>query len=316
MKDSEKGFKVNKVDVSQYLLAPQQLQAYLVACGCDVGPAGLDGKIGSKTREAMSKFAKDAGLDSKDGRYAIEQALSNRVQAFDSSHFEKFTKKVLDGTASPTEIKIAQWVLYGKGIYLEEDLLKGGRHMSGVAGSETKNHLQALQDGYVLPQDSKLRKFYESLTPEQRAMQRRMAELGGVNTHSETQGIGPDSAERMAYERRTKSDIYEGGYRRGTGGVELGETYRPSKEVLDLQHRFDESIQRNPRQKELLGEYTISRKFEDIRANPDPGGDRRIGELTRSLFGLGAFDHPFGDGRDQLAEVRRAAPPFVPMGPR
>ena len=69
---------------SKWVLAPQELQMGLIALGYDLGPAGADGKVGKKTKDAILTFERLHGLPDPDGLpdvgmvMRLEQELEKR----------------------------------------------------------------------------------------------------------------------------------------------------------------------------------------------------------------------------------------------
>ena len=64
--------------------AAKQIQSALVFLGYDVGPTGVDGKIGPRTKAAILKFKKDQGISPADGtvtpafRKALDAAVTKK----------------------------------------------------------------------------------------------------------------------------------------------------------------------------------------------------------------------------------------------
>lgn len=99
--------------------------------------------------------------------------------------------------------------------------------------------------------DPDLKKFYDSLSPEQVEMQKKIAALGGSQPQGEILGIAPGlPAERYALEKRLGSTMYDGPFDSKEG---ISFPYEPSEEVGRLMKKFKESL--TPEQKALFDKY-------------------------------------------------------------
>ncbi len=99
--------------------------------------------------------------------------------------------------------------------------------------------------------DPDLKKFYDSLSPEQVEMQKKIAALGGSQPQGEMMGIGPGfPAQSYALEKRLGSAMYDGPF---DAKERIAFPYEPSEEVDQLKKKFEESL--TPEQKALFDKY-------------------------------------------------------------
>jgi len=99
--------------------------------------------------------------------------------------------------------------------------------------------------------DPDLKKFYDSLSPEQVEMQKKIAALGGSQPQGEVMGIGPGfPAQSYALEKRLGSAMYDGPF---DAKERIAFPYEPSEEVDHLKKKFEESL--TPKQKALFDKY-------------------------------------------------------------
>jgi len=247
----------------------QQQQAYLKVLGHDIGKSGLDGVAGkgSMTQKALDEFARKNGIDPKDTQ-KVNRALSEAVMGTKTLSFlERIQKEIDTGKASPDDIKTVQWLLKGGGAKMPLSLHRD--KMDGIAGDETKTILKArisditsqvtvqriIEGGSkeVTPAvNTELQKFYDSLTPEQRDIQKKIAALGGSQPIGEMVGILSEFADGYYHGKTVQGNIYDGGFPNNR----MQYPYQPSDEVRRLQEQFDKSL--TPEQIRLRDSYIKS----------------------------------------------------------
>lgn len=260
-------------------LAVQQQQAYLKVLNYDLGKKGLDGIAGegSQTHKALDEFARKHGIDPKDTSKINDALLTEALSSQAGAPLIARQKAIEAGKASADDIKTVQWLLKGAGANMPLSLR--GDKMDGIAGPETKTVLKAHtynsgneRDASItnLPQkvmfadpkiDPQLQKFYESLSPEQRDIQKKIAARGGSQPYGEAVGILYELADNYFHGRKVQGNIYDGGFPQGTPD-HFRFPYEPSEEVYKLKKEFDKSL--TPEQRKLREQYESSEAKRDV----------------------------------------------------
>lgn len=280
-------------------LTVQQQQAYLKMAGIDTGKDGLSGQATEATAKALEEFAKKKGIDPKDTQ-KVQEALANSVKGSETAkqYIDKMKHDIDAGRKiSHDEAVMLQWVLKGNNAGMPVSLRKDGT-MDGIVGPETKTATRVIDsdmkasvkrdreqpaaqpDKVELKTSPELQRFYDSLTPEQREIQKKIAELGGSQSLGEEMGLWDPDGSIMRNHNRLKTingNIYDGGF-----NVPIKFPYEPSDEVRQLKDTFDKSL--TPEQKQLRDAYIESQKLPEITRDKSRDIYTLFRENGRDLF--------------------------------
>lgn len=115
---------------------PQQHQAYLKSLGYEVGSLNDTAKNKDQIEAATRKFAVDNKIDPSD-KAAVNKALQQKAMEGAAAQIDKTQLSVTAGKYSPEDVKVSQWLMKGQGRDMPKSTRPDGT-VDGIPGKETK----------------------------------------------------------------------------------------------------------------------------------------------------------------------------------
>ena len=209
-------------------LHPQQQQAYLKSLGYEVGSLNDTTKNKDQIDAATRKFAADNKIDPND-KAAVTEALKKKAMDGAAAQIDKTQFAVGASKYSPEDVKVSQWLMKGQGRDMPKSTRPDGT-VDGIPGQETKTAMpetvtklkadaaapkvvtppsvsapavdepqpsRVAKPQVQAPADNSeaIRKFEESLSPQQREIYTRLKE--DQKNYDGQRGVNLSSGEPM-----------------------------------------------------------------------------------------------------------------------
>ncbi|MDY0030153.1 MAG: hypothetical protein RBR86_09460 [Pseudobdellovibrionaceae bacterium] len=255
---------------------------------------GKTESFSSGIKDFITNFLKNTGLDKIIDK--IKEALGMEAKSKPETHGGKPEKSPgAETSAKPAEP--------GASPKPSPEVAPSQRPVAAPAPAETASNPKIVE---VEVKDPDLKKFYDSLSPEQVEMQKRIAELGGSESLGEPKGIEPGlPASIYTLEKNLGAEKYDGPFY--SKDVKRFQ-YEPSEEVNRLAKEFEESL--TPDQKALFNKYS-DKAHRELRE----GYDRGMNPYTAPVLRTGQTDEFSKLLRENMSEVTSPSTGFKQGGP-